>query len=101
MSRARGAELVCHRHDSLVSYEDHHVWPVGYHGPDVPSNIVRICCNAHSDIHYLMERLLRGKPVVLAEYGPVVRTLAQRGQREVIAYGESLAVQSTSEGVTP
>lgn len=83
--------LICHAHAALVSFERHHVWPLGYHGPDTPDNIVKVCCNAHSDIHHLLERLLRGKPVDLREYGPAIRTLALDGYRAVTAYADRLA----------
>lgn len=100
MARAKGPQLVCHRHDSLVSYEDHHVWPLGYHGPNTRANIVRVCCNAHSDIHHLMERLLRGKPVDLTEYGPTIRQLALMGYEQVTAYADTLA-QRYQQGDRP
>lgn len=93
MARARGAELVCHRHDDLVSYEDHHVWPQAMHGPDEPWNVVRICCNAHSDVHHLLNLMLRGKPYRLSDYGPRIRVLALDGYARVTAYAESIAAR--------
>lgn len=87
----RGTQCAAHVHDSLIPQERHHVWPLGYHGPDVATNKVTICCNAHSDIHYLIEAWLKGKPVDLRTYGPGVRALARRGYEQVMAYGESLA----------
>jgi hypothetical protein len=85
--------FVCHQHTSMVSFELHHVWPTGYHGPDTKANKVKICPNAHSDIHYLMDRLLAGKPVALKEYGPKVRELAHRGYVEVTRYADALAAR--------
>lgn len=82
--------FVCHNHTSKVSYEIHHVWPTGYHGPDIASNRIKICPNAHSDIHYLMDRMLAGKPNDLTEYGPNIRKYAKLGYEQVIAYIESL-----------
>ena len=90
MARANSG-FVCHNHTSLVSYEDHHVWPLGYHGPDTKANKVRICPNAHSDTHHLLERMLRGKPYNLTEYGPSIRDLARRGYDAVTAYAETLS----------
>jgi hypothetical protein len=78
-------------HEQLVPQERHHVWPLGYHGPDVASNRVLICANAHGDIHYLMEAMLKGRAVDRRTYGPGVRTLADRGYALVMAYAESLA----------
>ena len=83
--------FACHAHRDLVSYEIHHVWPTAYHGPDTPDNKVKICPNAHSDIHYLMERMLRRKTYNLTEYGPNVHKLALRGYRSVMAYAERMS----------
>lgn len=83
----------CHRHGALMSYEDHHVHPLGYHGPNVAANIVRICPNAHSDTHHLLGLMLRGKPYQLGDYSPAVRILATRGRDAVLAYGDALAAQ--------
>lgn len=91
---ARGTECECHIHDTTIPQERHHVWPKGYHGPNTPDNLVTICCNAHSDIHYYMEYLFKHNgetPPDWRTYGPTVRALAKRGYDEVIAYGESLA----------
>ena len=92
MARSREG-FICHTHRNLVSYELHHVWPTGYHGPDTKANKVKICPNAHSDIHYLMELILRGKPYDLTEYGPAVRRLALSGAQQVTAYADALAAQ--------
>jgi hypothetical protein len=83
--------FLCHQHHSLVSYEIHHVWPQEYHGPNTKANKVRICPNAHSDIHWLLEHMLAGKPYDLREYGPAVRWLAELGYQKVTAYADHLA----------
>ena len=91
---ARGTSCAVHTHDSTVPQERHHVWPLGYHGPDVASNKVLICCNAHSDAHYFMEYMLRHNgawPPDWRTYGPRVRDLAVSGFTQVMAYGQSLA----------
>ena len=92
MARSKG-DLVCHAHTSLVSYEVHHIWPTGYHGPDTTANKIKICCNAHSDIHHLMEAMLRGKPYNLTEYGDTIRRYARSGYDQVIAYADRLVAQ--------
>lgn len=89
----RGLECAAHVHESLVPQESHHIWPLGYHGPDVKSNRALVCCNAHSDIHYLMEAMLKNKPVDLRLYGPGVRKLAFSGYQQVMKYAEDLAQQ--------
>lgn len=90
-----GTGFQCHAHTSLVSFERHHVWPIGYHGPNTADNIVQVCCNAHSDIHYLLQLMLTGRPYNLTEYGPNIRYLAFRGYGLVMAYGESLSPKET------
>jgi 5-methylcytosine-specific restriction endonuclease McrA len=81
----------CHRAGSLQSFEVHHVWPQEFHGPTRPDNLVKICANCHSNTHDLLNRMLRGKPYVLASYSPTERQLAQRGHDAIMAYGESLS----------
>lgn len=83
----------CHAHHEMVSYEIHHIFPLGYGGSDTAANKVKICPNAHSDAHYAMERMFRGKPIDWAEYGPAVRYLARRGYNEVMAHAEELAAE--------
>lgn len=83
----------CHNHKHHVSYEDHHVWPKEFHGPSIPSNMIRICPNAHSDIHDLMNKMLRGKPYNWKEYGPNVRKYAVSGYKQVMAYAKELSRQ--------
>lgn len=83
--------FLCHAHRGYVSYEIHHIWPREYHGPDVPDNKIKICPNAHSDIHFLMELMLRGKPYNSSHYGPTIRRWAKLGHDQVIAYAESLS----------
>lgn len=83
--------FACHHHTSMVSFEMHHVWPTGYHGPDTAANKIKICPNAHSDIHYLMELMFRGKPYNYRHYGNTVRRWALLGYQQVMAYAERLA----------
>ena len=82
--------FACHIHHEMVSYEIHHIWPLGYHGPDTADNKVKVCPSAHADIHYLMERMFRGKSYSRREYGQKVRVLAYIGYHQVTAYAESL-----------
>lgn len=55
----RGRVCAVHVHYSKVPQEDHHVWPLGYHGPDIATNKARVCANGHGDIHYYLELLLK------------------------------------------
>jgi hypothetical protein len=91
----RGLGCLAHKHRSMVPLEDHHIHPLGYHGPNVASNKIRICANAHSDAHYLLERMLKtANHVPAAEkrtYGFMVRRIAQRGYDGVMSYSEKLS----------
>lgn len=75
----------------MQSFEIHHVWPQEYHGPTIPANLVKICCNCHSNTHDLLNKMLRSKPVDPMTYSPTERRLAARGYAAVMAYGESLS----------
>jgi len=88
-----------------VPIESHHVWPLGYHGPDVPANRAPLCANAHSDTHYLLDALLRTRQPTLdgakralpdgylRSFGLVERRLAGLGFTQIHAYGDQLARQ--------
>lgn len=86
--------FACHVHHNWVSYEIHHIWPQCYHGPDTPDNKIKICPNAHSDIHYLMERMLRGKPSRLEHYSNFVKRYAKLGYQQVTKYAEERAIRA-------
>ena len=93
---ARGLTCEAHTHTSNIPQERHHVWPLGYHGPNVKSNLITICCNAHSDIHYYMEYMLKHNGQVPPDwrtYGPKIREFANKGYEQVMAYGESLGAK--------
>jgi len=90
--------FVCHNHTSMVSYEIHHVWPQCYGGPTVKWNLAKICPSAHSDIHYLMDRMLAGKSYNLREYGPAIRQLAKEGHDDVVAHIEQLIKHAPAAG---
>lgn len=85
---ARGNYCEVHKHGTqLVPQERHHVWPIGYHGPDTAANKILICANAHSDIHYFMDHMLRHKgvwPDDWRTYSPKIRAFAIRGYNETL-----------------
>lgn len=88
---ARGKICEAHHHLDLVPIEKHHVWPLGYHGPDIESNKTPLCANAHSDVHYLLEAMLKNKQLDHREFGQGVRNVAKRGYDQIIAYGKHLS----------
>jgi hypothetical protein len=98
---ARGLYCTVHTHENTIPQEDHHVWPKGYHGPNIQSNMIRICCNAHSDVHYYMDYRLKHNGERSPEwrtYGYLIRYWADRGYYLVIKYGEELSAQIEQEG---
>lgn len=89
---AMGRDCVAHVHREDVPIEVHHVWPKGDGGPDVKTNRVRVCANAHSSIHDLLDkgRKVLGGPAGLPwsvrhRYGRKVRQLAQAGWDAIAA----------------
>lgn len=81
---AMGRDCWAHRHRDDVPLEDHHVWPVGNGGPNVRTNKVRICSNAHSSVHDLLSKMLAAHTTavpwaVRRRYGRKVRRLATAG----------------------
>lgn len=73
----------CHKHREMVPMEVHHIWPKGMGGPDIPSNRIRICSNAHGSIHSYLALLIKGNGrvpwVVARHYGRAVRKYALQG----------------------
>ena len=78
-----GTECAAHRHSEWVPLEDHHIWPKGMGGPDVRSNIVRLCGNAHGAVHAYIDHLIRYGDRVPYEtrrhFGPIIRAYATDG----------------------
>lgn len=44
-------------------YVHHHIWPLGFDGPNVPENRVEACDNCHYGIHEVLDLLRAGLPV--------------------------------------
>lgn len=65
--------------------------PRRWHGPTIATNLVNLCPNAHRDVHTMLTALLNGRPVDRRDFGPIVRQLADRGYREVMASAQQLA----------
>jgi hypothetical protein len=81
---------VAHTHEYLVPEEYHHLRPQCRGGQTVPANMVWLCANAHSDVHYfldLIEKRAKGHArhpeavpgAVAVHYGPKVRHYARLG----------------------
>jgi hypothetical protein len=87
---ARGKRCIAHTHDYLVPEEYHHLRPQCRGGETKPDNMVWLCANAHSDVHYFLDLIEKqakaGKrhperiPGPVADhFGPKVRAAARRG----------------------
>lgn len=78
-----GYTCAVHKHDSWVPTENHHIWPEGMGGPDIPANKIKVCCNGHYEIHEFIRQLMiyGGKvPWTLGQhFGYKVREYARIG----------------------
>jgi hypothetical protein len=83
----RGKDCAAHTHDAVVPQEDHHVVPLSRGGPDRKSNLLRVCANAHSDVHYLLSAIEKARgydgvpEAVKRSFGYGVRRIALQGWR--------------------
>lgn len=86
----RGKRCIAHTHDSIVAEEYHHVQPQSRGGLTKPDNMVWLCANAHSDVHYFLDLIearakrheLHPEEVpgdIAASFGPKVRRVARDG----------------------
>lgn len=82
---ARGRECAAHVHSHTIPQERHHVQPLSRLGRNVPANLVLICCNAHSDVHYLLDAIEKARgfdavpPAVRRAFGRGVTRIALLG----------------------
>lgn len=86
-----GRECYCHKHDSHVTQESHHIWPLGLDGPDISNNRVLICSNAHGAVHRCLTLMIQSRsfilpPTIQQQYGRNVRYLAALGFNGVITH---------------
>lgn len=63
--RARTTQAPCevhttHQPRSHIN-EEHHVWPSGAGGPNIPANKVVVCATGHNNIHDLLSKWLKAK----------------------------------------
>jgi hypothetical protein len=83
----RGTDCAVHRHWDNVPLEDHHIFPKEFGGKTFEGNLIRVCANAHSDIHYYIALLVRFNGLVPwnieRTFGKSVRTVAQQGYNSI------------------
>ena len=100
-----GEDCKVHNHTSYVPLEDHHVWPKEYHGPDVASNLIRVCSNGHGEIHYFLELLLatgKSTPIDALKVVPseaFVRFGRRVRMKAVDGFKDIMQAQVTEEGL--
>lgn len=74
--------VVDHR-PKIDELDRHHVIPLSWGGPDIPSNLTWLCPNAHRQVHLLLSYYMRQKGIVewevLAQFSIFTRKLAKRG----------------------
>lgn len=97
----RGKRCEAHVHGYLAPEEHHHLRPQSRGGTTEAANMVWLCANAHSDVHYFLDliegeavklmRQLEMRPIALGaavsavpwrvaeRYAPKVRQIARRG----------------------
>ena len=46
----------------------HHVWPLGFGGPDIASNLIWLCPTAHVNVHEILRDLMRLGRLTYYEY---------------------------------
>ncbi len=78
--------------------EGHHVWPLGYGGPDVPENMRWLCPTTHTKVHNLWRAWARagGRPPrdIEHRYSRYVRELVEDGWGQVVLAGKVAAVRA-------
>jgi 5-methylcytosine-specific restriction endonuclease McrA len=82
---AMGRDCAAHTHSEDVPLEVHHIWPKGDGGPDIKTNRISVCANAHGAVHSLIDRARKLGSVeavpwaIRRRYGVRVRALATAG----------------------
>lgn len=87
---SRGKKCAAHVHAYDTAEEYHHVRPQARGGLSVPTNMIWLCANAHSDVHYFLDEIERRAKrherhpervpgTIAVHYGPLVRAVARRG----------------------
>lgn len=94
-----GTNCACHKHTEYEPIERHHVWPKGMGGPDVASNKISVCANAHYAIHEFIRQLMLHNGSVPAEtskhFSPKVKDYATQGWTEA---GKPIHGNANAEG---
>lgn len=81
-----GIKCAVHRHYSRVPLEEHHVWPLGDGGPNLPLNKITVCANGHYEIHACLDMLRKGIELTWRQkigFGRKVRTYAGQGWSQI------------------
>lgn len=75
-----------------TTFDEHHIVPLAWDGPDEDSNLIILCPTTHRNVHLLLNAWKRegGEPAwkFRQKFSPFVRELAERGWREWFASQE-------------
>jgi hypothetical protein len=87
--RQTNLPCILHKHHiptPRVNHE-HHVWPLGDGGPNIPENKIVVCPTGHYNIHALLDQLRRhrGEPpyTVLSMFAVKERAYAKLGYQRI------------------
>lgn len=73
----------------VMSFDNHHIRPKSWGGPDAASNMILVCPATHRNAHGVLDLMVRfkGNPPKdrLAAYPKFARDLAMRGYNEYLA----------------
>lgn len=79
------AECLCvaEHNPTVVTFHQHHIWPLAMGGPDTWANIVTLCPTSHANVHHLLREWVRaaGPPpwTIRRRFNHYVRGLAETG----------------------
>jgi len=73
----------------VMELDKHHIWPLGFEGPDVPENWIWLCPTAHRNVHEYLRLLLKYEGKVAKDlandYPWFARDVAWKGYRRIKA----------------
>jgi len=91
MSHDTGQHCHCvtiHR-PKVMELDKHHIWPMGFDGPDVPENLIWLCPTMHRNVHEYLRWLLKYDGEVdrglASDYSRFTRKVAEQGYRRIKA----------------
>lgn len=87
----KGIICVCVKNHTpkVLDVEQHHIWPLGEGGPDVPANRIWLCPTTHTNVHTYLRWLIRlgdrSRPFHWDQMPRYARRVAEHGWRRIKA----------------